>query len=97
MWVACGYVMRLWRDWGRGDGVGGNNESSQGNGTSGTGGTGLDQSQVREGVFDEQKEAGEENKEARWRRAWKLAISRKYVRRYVEELEQGQGEIATTT
>lgn len=63
MWMACGHVTRLWRDWG-------DRQSSESQEQEGRPGTELDPI-----------------KEARWRRAWKLSISRKYVRRYVEQVK----------
>ena len=62
MWVACGHITRLWRDWGS---VEGGDDRIEG-------------------------EVGDGLKEARWRRAWQLSVSRKYVRRYVERMEQGE-------
>ena len=62
MWIACGYITRLWKLWGRAE-------------------SGNDH-------FEGEAEDG--LKEARWRRAWQLSVSRKYVRRYVERMEQGE-------
>jgi hypothetical protein len=66
MWTACGWVMRLWRDWGDG------NSSRPGMATETRKETTGDQDEVRR---------------ARWARACGLATSRKYVRKYIEQVE----------
>jgi len=66
MWTACGWVMRLWRDWG--------------DGTANRPGMTTETRKETTGNQDEMRRA-------RWARACGLATSRKYVRKYIEQVE----------
>lgn len=77
MWVCCGFVKKLWRDWG----VVVERRCGE-----------MDTNRAAKGLSS--------IKEARWRRGWQLATSRKLVRRYIEQVEAQEdkmGSLRATT